>query len=68
MVGGRVMDLPSSEYGELAGCCECGNEILGSVKCREILIFMSDCRLPKKNLSVELVGWLVGLLVRYLVN
>ena len=32
---GHGLDWSGSEYGQVAGCCECGNEPLGSIKCGE---------------------------------
>ena len=34
---GLALDRAASEYGQVAGTCECGNEPLGSIKCREFL-------------------------------
>jgi hypothetical protein len=33
----REWDRYGSEYGQVAGCCECGNEPSGSIKCGEFL-------------------------------
>jgi hypothetical protein len=27
------LDLPGSEYGQVKNCCECGNELSGSINC-----------------------------------
>jgi len=37
MGGGDGLDLSGSEWGQVAGCCECGNEPAGSIKCGEFL-------------------------------
>jgi hypothetical protein len=34
---GHGLDRSGSEYKEVAGCCECGNEPSGSIKCGEFL-------------------------------
>ena len=34
---GFGLDGAGSGYGQVAGCCECGNEPLGSIKCGEFL-------------------------------
>jgi hypothetical protein len=34
----------------VVGCCECGNETSGSVKCREIL----DCKVNMQGILLEL--------------
>ena len=31
------LDLSGSGWGLVAGCCECGNELSGSMKCGEFL-------------------------------
>jgi hypothetical protein len=33
--GGHGLDLSGSGHGQIAGSCKCGNEHLGSIKCRE---------------------------------
>jgi hypothetical protein len=33
----RELDCYGSEYGAMAGGCECSNESSGSIKCREFL-------------------------------
>ena len=35
--GWHVMDRPGSGQGQVAGCCECGNEPPGPIKCGEFL-------------------------------
>ena len=35
--GGHRLDCSGLEQGQEAGCCECGNEHSGSIKCREFL-------------------------------
>jgi hypothetical protein len=34
---GRDLNRSVSELGQLAGCCDKGNELSGSIKCREFL-------------------------------
>ena len=34
---GHGVDRSGSRHGQVAGTCECGNEHLGSIKCREFL-------------------------------
>jgi len=34
--GGHELDRSGSEYGQVAGTCECGNEPLGSIKCGKV--------------------------------
>jgi hypothetical protein len=34
---GAWTELIGSEWRQVAGCCECGNETSGSKKCREFL-------------------------------
>jgi hypothetical protein len=36
----HVLDLSGSGKGQVAGCCECGNEPSGSVKCGEFLDYL----------------------------
>jgi hypothetical protein len=36
-MGGHGMGLSGSEQGQMAGCCECGNETSVSVRCVEFL-------------------------------
>ena len=33
----------------MAGCCECGNELSGAIKCGEVRDQLRDCRLRKKD-------------------
>ena len=35
--GGHGRDGSGSGQGQVEGCCECGNEPSGSIKCREVL-------------------------------
>lgn len=42
------------------GCCERGDEALGSVKCREFIDFCGTVSFSRMTLSMELFGWLVG--------
>jgi hypothetical protein len=34
---GHGLDRAGSGQGQVAGCCECGNELSGSIKCEEFL-------------------------------
>jgi len=34
---GHELDLAGPGYGKVAGTCECGNELSGSIKCGEFL-------------------------------
>jgi hypothetical protein len=36
-VGGHRLNRCGSGYGQVAGCCEYGDEPLGSIKCGEFL-------------------------------
>jgi hypothetical protein len=33
----------------MADCCECSNELLGTIKCEEFLDKMKNCYILKKN-------------------
>ena len=46
-----VCELVSSGsgQGQVAGCCEQGNEPLGCIKCREHLDYLRNCQLLKKD-------------------
>ena len=70
-----------SDQGQVAGCCECGNEPSGSIKCGEFLDQLRTSQLLKKNSApwsylvsqlasqlIQLVGWLVAQLVSQLVS
>ena len=35
--GGHGLNRSNLGYGQVAGICECGNELLGSIKCGEFL-------------------------------
>jgi hypothetical protein len=48
-VWGCLLDSSGSEYGSLAGGCEHGNELSGSMKDREFTDQLSDYRLIKKD-------------------
>ena len=37
MGGGHGLDRSDSGYGQVAGCCECGNELSGTIKCGEFV-------------------------------
>jgi hypothetical protein len=45
------LDSSGSGYGPVAGFCERGNGLPGSVKCWKILEYLGDCWLLKKVLS-----------------
>jgi hypothetical protein len=36
-MGGHVLDRSGSGWGQVACCCECGDEPSGSIKCGEFL-------------------------------
>ena len=36
-MSGHGLDQCGSEQGQVAGTCECGNELSGSIKCGEFL-------------------------------
>jgi hypothetical protein len=42
-MGGRGMDLSGTDQGQVAGCCENGNEPSVSVKGGEILRWLRNC-------------------------
>ena len=46
-VGRHGLDRSDSGYGQVAGCCECGNEPSVSLKCEEFLEYLR----PLKNQS-----------------
>jgi hypothetical protein len=37
------MDCIDLAEGQVAGCCECGNELSGSIKCGEFLDCLRTC-------------------------
>jgi hypothetical protein len=47
------------------GSWECGNELLGSIKCREFLDWLRTCLASQGLWSIELVIWLQKLFVMY---
>jgi hypothetical protein len=49
----------------VAGTCECGNELSGSMKCGEFIDYLRTCYLLRKDCgSCSLLGsWLVSKLV-----
>jgi hypothetical protein len=49
----------------VAGACECRNEPSGSIKCGEFFDLLAS---QEGLCSMELVGWLVGLSVGWLVT
>jgi len=46
---GCGLDRAGSGYGHVAGTCECGNELSGSIKCGEFLDWLKTGYLLKKN-------------------
>jgi hypothetical protein len=40
---GYGLDRAGSGCGHKAGTCECGNELSGSIKCREFLDWLKNC-------------------------
>ena len=42
-MGGRGMDSSGTDKGQVAGCCEHGNEPSVFVKCGELLHWLSKC-------------------------
>jgi len=48
-VGRCGLDTSGSGLGPVAGCCEHGNEPSGSVKGGELLDWLRDCQLLKKD-------------------
>ena len=45
----HVLDRNDSEQGQMAGCCERGNEPSGSVKCGEFLNQLKTDHILKKD-------------------
>ena len=43
------LDWAAPEYRQVADACECGNELSGSVKCREFLDLLEAGQLLKKD-------------------
>ena len=56
---GHELDRSGSEYGRVAGTCECGNEHSGSIKCVEFLDSLKTGLLLGKNCSMESVSYFV---------
>ena len=42
-VGGNELDWSGREKGQVAGCCQCGNESPGSVQCGKLLHQLRTC-------------------------
>jgi hypothetical protein len=42
-VGKHRLDQSGSGQGKAAGCCECGDEPSGSIKCGEFLEYLRTC-------------------------
>ena len=51
----------------MAGCCVDGNQLSGSIKCREFLDQLKNYQLMKK-VSVPQITWLISQLVGRLVT
>jgi hypothetical protein len=45
--GGRGLDRSGSR--QVSGCCECGHELSGSIKCGEFLEDLKSCLLLRKD-------------------
>jgi len=62
---GNKVEICDSEQRPMAGCCEYGKGILGSITGVEFLVLLIDSYLLKTGsaLWISLVGWLVGWLV-----
>ena len=41
--GGHGLDRSGSGQGQVAGACECGNELSGSIKCGGFLDYLKNC-------------------------
>jgi hypothetical protein len=41
-MGRRGLDWSGSRVGEVAGCCECGNELSACIKCGEFLEYLRN--------------------------
>ena len=46
---GHGLDRSGSGYGQVAGCCECGNKPPASTKCEESLDQLRICYLFRKD-------------------
>jgi len=46
---GHGLDRCGSGYGQVAGTCECGNELLGPIKCGKFLDYLKTGYLLKKD-------------------
>jgi hypothetical protein len=54
---GHGLDRPGSGYGQVVGCCECGNETPVFIKCQEISWLADDLLASQEGLCfVELVS------------
>ena len=49
--GGHGLDRSVYGYGQVAGCCECGNEPTEFVKCGEFLDCLRICQLLRKDFA-----------------
>jgi len=47
--GGMGMQWINLLQGQVMGCCECGNEPLGSIKCRYLLHYLRNYSLYKRD-------------------
>jgi len=52
-VGGCGLDSSGSGQGQVASCCEHGNEPSGTIKGREFIGYLSDCQLLKKDCTPQ---------------
>jgi hypothetical protein len=50
----------------MAGCCEYGNELLGSIKGGEFLDELSDCQLLKKDSAAQFENAVPPCRIRFL--
>jgi len=48
-MGRNKLELSGSGYGQVTDTCECGNELPGSIKCRELLDLLIPGQLLKKD-------------------
>jgi hypothetical protein len=46
------LNFYGSEYGHMAGSCECGDEPSDSMKCKEFIDYMRTCQLLNKKVQV----------------
>jgi hypothetical protein len=46
---GHGLNGYDSGQGQVSGFCECGNELSGSIKCREFSDWLRNCQLLRKH-------------------